>query len=75
MGTVIAILQILPALIEAIKAVEQAIPGAGNGQSKLDLILNTIQAVDSKLSSDVVVKVIGIIVGIFNKTGVFAKAQ
>jgi hypothetical protein len=82
MGKLISILKLLPVLLAAIQAVEQAIKGPGKGSSKLDLVLGITQDVfettpdlqkDFKWESLAVIvpKVVGRIVGTFNKTGVF----
>jgi hypothetical protein len=70
-----AILQLLPALINAIKAIEEAIPGEGKGELKLAAIRQILE-VTSEYSSKLwptLEKVIGVVVSTFNTTGVFNK--
>jgi hypothetical protein len=76
------ILQLFPLIIEAIKAVEAAIPSNGKGQEKLELIKGIVQT--SYESSNKLVGsfeqlwpalsgVIKSIVTAFNATGIFKK--
>lgn len=76
MNTVIAILQLLPALITAIKAIEDAIPGAGQGEQKLAAVRAILEAVDSGVAKlwPQISSVIGVLVGLFNKVGTFKTA-
>jgi len=76
------ILSLLPVLIEAIKAAEEAIPGEGKGEAKLALIRTVLEvaytsATDVSDKFDdvwpVMQKTIGSIVATFNKLGVFKK--
>ena len=71
MKTLLTILQLLPAVIAAVQAVEEAFPVAGQGKKKLDLILDVIRAVydggtglRKEFSWD---KLVGIIIPIVNK--------
>ena len=75
MQTVILILQLIPALIAAIKAIEEAIPGQGQGEAKLAAVREIIEAAYGGVISiwPTIEKVIGIIVATFNKTGTFTK--
>jgi hypothetical protein len=76
------ILTLLPLLIEAVKAIEAAVPQGGQGAAKLDLIRQTLQA-GYEVASDATVKfeaiwpalqsVIGSVVTLFNATGAFKK--
>jgi len=72
---IVAILQIIPALIAAMKAIEEAIPGQGQGEQKLAAIRGIIEVSHEKAVTlwPALEKVIGVLVGAFNKTGVFAK--
>ena len=47
MQAIITIVQLLPALIAAIKAIEEAIPGQGQGEAKLAAVRGIIEAVDA----------------------------
>ena len=76
MNTVIAILQLLPALITAIKAIEDAIPGQGQGEAKLAAVRAILEAVDTGVAKmwPQIQGVISILVGLFNSTKVFKTA-
>lgn len=69
------VLQLLPAIITAIKAIEDAIPGQGRGEDKLAAIRGILEGVNSNVDAywPALEKAIGVIVGLFNRTGVFAK--
>ncbi len=78
------IIGLFPMLIQAIKAVEAAIPEAGKGSEKLELIKNAVQAAyeaSTSVASNFEVlwpalsKTINSIVNAFNKTGVFTKNE
>ena len=73
MQTLILIAQLLPALIAAIKAIEEAIPGQGQGEAKLAAVRGIIEAVDAGYKGlwPQIQPVIGVLVGLFNKTGAF----
>ena len=73
MNTVVMILQLLPALITAIKAIEDAIPGSGQGEQKLAAVRAILEAVDGSVAKlwPQISAVIGVLVGLFNKTAVF----
>lgn len=77
MKTLVMILQILPALIEAVKAVEGAWPEGGEGKRKLGLILGVLDDVPDDLSSliPVVEKTVARIVQFFNALKVFEKPE
>lgn len=76
MNTVVIILQLIPALIGAMRAIEDAIPGAGKGEEKLAAVRQILEAVDSGASKywPQIQAVIGVLVGLFNKTGAFKTA-
>jgi hypothetical protein len=69
------ILALVPALIEAIKAIEEAIPGQGKGEAKLAAIRGIIEASYEHASNimPVVERVIKVLVDTFNAVGVFRK--
>ena len=73
MNAFLLILQALPSIIAAIKAVEAAIPGGGQGAAKLDAVLNIILAVESTFTPLLpqLTAVITTLVSLFNKTGAF----
>lgn len=74
------IVQLLPLVLEAVKAAEQAIPVSGQGASKLqfvkDLLTTTVDLgtdVSEKDYSSAIEKTIALVVKLFNSTGVFKK--
>jgi hypothetical protein len=75
LATVTTVLQLLPAIITAIKAIEEAIPGQGQGEMKLAAIREILEAASSQAATlwPTLEKAIGVLVGLFNKTGTFAK--
>ena len=75
MQLIINLLALIPMLIAAIKAVEEAIPGQGKGKEKLDLVLNIIQATGDQVGGllPAITKAIAAIVSAFNAAGVFKK--
>lgn len=75
---------LLPTLIEAIKAIEAAVPQGGQGAAKLDAVRAIIQSgynVASALTPSfeqlwpVLSGIAGAVVTLFNKTGVFVKSS
>jgi hypothetical protein len=76
------ILSLLPLILEAVKAVEAALPEGGLGAQKLALVRQTLQAA-SDIADDgfdnfekvwpALEKTIGAVVAMFNKTGLFLK--
>lgn len=75
MQTVVIIFQLLPAIIAAIKAIEDAIPGQGKGELKLAAIREILEAADDGYGKfwPQISKTVSVLVGIFNKAGVFNK--
>ncbi len=69
------ILSLIPAIIEAIKAVEAAIPGQGNGEKKLAAIRAIIEQVYDKANEiwPSIEKTIAVLVALFNSSDVFKK--
>ena len=76
MGNIVIILQLLPALITALKAIEEAIPGSGQGEQKLAAVRGMLEVIDGSISNlwPQISGVIGVMVNLFNATGVFKKA-
>lgn len=76
MNTVMIILQLIPALIQAMKAIEEAIPGSGQGEQKLAAIRGILEAVDAGVAKlwPQISSVISVLVNLFNTAGVFKKA-
>ncbi len=86
MKKLIAILKLLPVLIGAIKAVEEAIPLPGQGRKKLDLILDVIKTVydgGNDLAREftfdklvaIVIPIVAKIVNLHNELGLFAHTK
>lgn len=75
MKSIIAVLQLLPAIIAAVRTVEEAIPLPMHGKAKLDLILGIIQDTGEDVGALVplITKAIARIVGTFNAIGIFKK--
>jgi phage-related minor tail protein len=76
MGNIVIILQLIPALITALKAIEDAIPGSGMGEQKLAAVRAMLEVIDGSISKlwPQISGVIGVLVGLFNAVGVFKKA-
>jgi len=85
MNTVFIILRMLPLLLPAIKAVEEAVPLPGEGKKKLDLVLDILRtAYDGGLAGardlsweklvTIVVPMIARIVNLHNDLGLFEKS-
>ena len=75
LSTATSILQLLPAIITAIRAIEEAIPGKGQGEAKLTAIREILESVSGQVSTlwPFIEKAISVLVGLFNATGVFNK--
>lgn len=75
MNKILAVMQMLPAIIDAIKAIEAAIPGEGKGEQKLAAIREMLVAVDTSTKDLMpqIVSVVTVLVNLFNTTGVFKK--
>ena len=73
MGTLIAILQLIPSLIKAVAAAEEFVPIPGAGKAKLDFVLNAITSVYAGATALIpqITAVIAHIVTLANSTGVF----
>lgn len=73
LATLKIIIDLLPLLIQAVRAVEEAIPGQGKGEVKLAAVRGIMESVDAGAGSiwPAVEKAISAIVGAFNKAGVF----
>jgi hypothetical protein len=77
------VLSLVPMLVQAIKAVEDAIPGNGYGEQKLALVRSIIESAYEKATGalgsfeqmwPILESTIGAIVRAFNSTGVFKKS-
>lgn len=75
MNAFLTILQAIPAIIAAIKAVEAAVPGSGQGKAKLDAVLALITAAEQSFTQYLpqLTSVISTLVTLFNSTGIFGK--
>lgn len=75
MDKILMVIKLLPALIEAIKVLESALPGVGQGEQKLVALRGILEAIDSNVKDlwPSIEKVVGVLVGVFNNTGVFKK--
>lgn len=75
MKSVLAILSIIPSIIEVIKMVEELLPESGKGAQKLALVKDIIGAVyeDIMDSWESIEKVVGVIVSWLNAMGIFKK--
>ena len=76
MQNIIIIFQLIPAIITAMKAIEDAIPGQGAGEQKLAAVRGMLEVVDGSISKlwPQISGVIGVLVNLFNSTKVFTKA-
>jgi hypothetical protein len=76
MEKLLTILKLLPAIIAAVQAIEAAVPEPGKGKEKLEAVRQILQAVDDATTTlwPQIAATIGVLVGLFNKTGVFAKS-
>lgn len=76
------LLTLLPAIIEAVKAIEAALPASGQGPTKLALLRETLAAGWSVANDAVtsfeaawpaIERTVSAVVGVFNAAGVFRK--
>jgi hypothetical protein len=74
METTLMLLKLIPAIIAAIRAIEDALPVAGAGADKLNAILDTVKAADEKVDPGKLAKVVSVFVALFKKFGVFGGA-
>jgi hypothetical protein len=76
MDKLLIILKLLPAIVTAIKAIEEAVPGAGKGAEKLAAVREIVETVDAAAAAlwPQIAAVVSVLVGLMNKTGVFGKA-
>lgn len=75
MEKIIVIARLIPAIIEVIKAIEEAIPGQGKGEAKLaavrGILESTVEGFNQLWPS--LEKVVKVLVETFNTVGVFKK--
>jgi len=76
MGTLVSILQLIPALIKAVQAAEEFAPLPGQGKAKLDFILGIItdSYADAVKLIPLITSVVTRIVGLANSLGIFKPA-
>ena len=75
MTIVLQVLGYVPALIKAIMAIEEAVPAAGQGKAKLDMVIAIMQSADDAITGIIPIlqKAISAIVTAFNAMGIFKK--
>lgn len=81
MKIILLLVQLIPALIEALKAIEAAIPGSGKGAEKLAMVRSVLEAgwqfskgeIPFNEAWPAIEKAIGALVAGFNRLGVFQK--
>ena len=76
MNNLIMVIKLLPVIIEAIRAIENAIPGQGKGEQKLAALRGILEVLDSSIVAiwPQVSKVVGILVEAMNRTDSMPKA-
>jgi hypothetical protein len=74
-ATAIAILNLVPAIIAAMKALEEAVPGKDLGGEKSAAIKAILEATNSQIAVywPMIQKGIDILAGLFNSVGTFKK--
>lgn len=75
MNAIITVFQLIPAIIAAMKAIEEAVPGQGKGEQKLAAIREMLELVDGTVAKlwPQISGVVGVLVKLFNQTGAFGK--
>lgn len=75
MEKIILVLKMLPVIIAAIKAIEDAIPGNGKGEQKLAMLRQILELTDSTITNlwPTIESVVKVLVNTFNDTGTFKK--
>ena len=84
MNTLFTIMKLLPLVLSAVKAIEEAIPLPNQGKKKLDLVLDVIQSAYDQSPDltkslswpqlvSILTQMIGKIVGVHNELGLFDK--
>jgi len=76
MDKVAILLKLVPALIAAIRAIEEAIPGQGKGEAKLAAVREIIEQADETAKGvwPMIAATVGTLVKLMNVTGAFRKA-
>lgn len=67
------VLELLPAIITAVKGIEEALPEDGLGKTKLALVVESLQSVTEGMAEylPTIEKVITAVVNVFNRAGLF----
>ena len=75
LNTIVAILTLLPKIIETVQAVENAIPMSGAGKQKADMVLQAVEAAGDGATESIpmIQKLIDIVVKTMNTIGAFKK--
>jgi len=75
LSSTVMILNLVPAIITAMKALEEAIPVPGQGDQKSAAIRAILEATNDKIDVywPLIQKTINVLAGLFNKTGVWQK--
>ena len=75
MDKILLVLKLLPAIIGAIKALEEGLSGAGLGAQKLDALRQILELTDSSVKNlwPTIEGVVKVVVNLFNVTGAFVK--
>ena len=70
MEKAILLFKLLPIIIQVMKAVEEAIPGQGQGEAKLAAVRGMLETVFEKTNDfwPEITKIIGVLVNLFNQT-------
>lgn len=71
MEKALILFKLLPAIIGAMKAIEEAIPGQGKGEQKLAAVRALLETVYEKTNDfwPEIAKIIGVLVPVFNSLG------
>lgn len=75
MDKVIRLLQLLPAIFTAVKAIEEALPQEGAGRDKLEMLRTIMESAYPAVVDlwSAIEKTVAVIVGVFNAKGIFQK--
>lgn len=73
---VFEVMKLVPAIIEGMKALENAVPEPGHGTDKLNALHDILSAINENIDKywPTIEKVVTVLANLFNKTGVFQKA-
>ena len=73
---VFEVMKLVPAIIDAMKALENAVPESGYGTDKKNALHDILAAINENIDKywPTIEKVVTVLANLFNKTGVFQKA-